>query len=478
MKTAMKTLLGLISIVVISSALLMGAATTALACDMSLSADQTVVSAGETVVFTLERYATHRTCSVPLEDTDIAVAGGTLVDPGVWQPGTPDILVFSVKFDDPGTGTVTITRTCDKTPNLTVSATVEVSAAPAVNPDDTVSVQSDPAVAELNATGSSSATAEQDNQSGNRKGNDADKTVDTLLATSNTATLAANPADKTTGSSSTSSNSGVTQTALSDGWLSSWLPSWLLIDSNWAWWAAFIALALGLFLLRLEPFRRPLLIASLVILGFYLGACPCPMGSVFKLFVQTVSVVLLLVLLVSLIWGRFFCGWLCPMGAVQAFFRARGFNWQVPPRADQILKAGKYLVLAGFILATAWTGVNAWIDYDPFKALFNFNWTMPAVIILALVLAGNLFIERFFCRYLCPLGAVLAIINRLRALWGWSAAVNDCTGCQKCVKQGCPTGALQMIGEGKEARAVIDSSECISCRACEKACSKQCIKIQ
>lgn len=437
MKRGQYSIVSLLISIMITASLVLGAVLPALACDMNLNADKSSVASGDIVTFTLERYATHRTCSVPLEDTDIDVTGGSIVDPGIWQPGTPDILIFTVRFDQPGTGTVTVTRTCDKEPNLTVSSSVSVTGSPAASaaaPDHT------------QGTGSDGANLPSDK------------------AATGTETIA-------------STGPGTLMENRFDAGIDGILPGWLLIDSNWAWWTAFLVLALGLFLLKKQAFRRPLLMASLVVLGFYLGACPCPMGGIFKLFLQSVSVVFLLVLLASLAWGRFFCGWLCPMGAFQAFTHARGLKWQVPERIDHYLKAVKYLVLAGLIIATAWTGVNAWIDYDPFKALFNFRWTMAAGIILVLVLAGNLIIERFFCRYLCPMGALLAIINQLRGLANIGPTVIDCSGCRKCVKQGCPTGALQMVGEGKAARAVIDPSECIACRACESACSKKCIQI-
>ncbi len=468
----MKSAIKMISILMLLFAFSLVWAAPVLACDMRLIPDRSTVTAGETVQFTLERYQTHRTCSVPLEDTVITVSGGELVDPGVWQPGTPDILVFTVRFDQPGAGSVTATRECDKTPGLSVSSYVDVSEKPIVAASS--------AASDVQQAAASVEPVSDDTQT-RKKGATTQTTLlepeNASASDSNTAPVAAAPSPKAAPSPAASVPAYNLLAGISE-YSADWLPSWLLIDSNWAWWTLFILFALGLFLLKKEGLRKPLLLASLVVLGFYLGACPCPMGSVFKLFLQSVSVILLLVLATSLVWGRFFCGWLCPMGALQAFFRAHGLKWRIPAQADRVLKYLKYLVLVGFIIATALTGVNAWIDFDPFKALFNFKWALPATIILVIVLAGNLIVERFFCRYLCPLGAVLAISNRIRSLFGSGTNISDCTGCQKCVKQGCPMGALTLTGEGKEARAVVDLAECIACRSCESSCSKQCIQVQ
>ena len=77
----------------------------------------------------------------------------------------------------------------------------------------------------------------------------------------------------------------------------------------------------------------------------------------------------------------------------------------------------------------------------------------------ALLLAAGLFIERFYCRYLCPLGAALAIPARLR-IFNWLKRYHDCGNpCQRCNHE-CPVQAIEPSGE-------INPNECIQCLHCQ-----------
>lgn len=174
------------------------------------------------------------------------------------------------------------------------------------------------------------------------------------------------------------------------------------------------------------------------------------------------------VLATLLVWGRgTFCGWLCPFGALQelaarlaAPLRIRQIA--VPPRLDRYLRNLKYAVLAA-ILATAAAGspaTDALAEVEPFKtAITLYFWrSLPFVLYGAGLIVLNLFVYKGFCRYLCPLGAGLAVLGRLRLL-DWIPRRPECgSPCQLC-RVRCRYGAI-------DARGRIDYPECFQCMDC------------
>jgi NosR/NirI family transcriptional regulator, nitrous oxide reductase regulator len=174
------------------------------------------------------------------------------------------------------------------------------------------------------------------------------------------------------------------------------------------------------------------------------------------------------VLATLFIWGRgTFCGWLCPFGAMQEFIaKAARFlalpQWRVPRRTDAALRYLKYVVLA-VILACAWFSpqwTDRLVEVEPFKTAItlNFKRSWPYVAYAAGLLALNAVIYKAFCRYLCPFGASLALLGKLR-LWAWLPRRKECgTPCQTC-KHRCDYGAIRKDG-------AIRYDECFQCMDC------------
>lgn len=181
------------------------------------------------------------------------------------------------------------------------------------------------------------------------------------------------------------------------------------------------------------------------------------------------SLVLWAFVLVSLVlWGRgTFCGWLCPFGAMQELvaWLARPLKIRqiaVPPGLDRHLRKVKYLVLAGLFAATALNSpaADAMAEVEPFKTAITLSFmrSWPFVAYAVGLLAFNLFVYKGFCRYLCPLGAGLAVAGRLRIL-NWIPRRAECgTPCQLC-KVRCRYGAIAPDGR-------IDYPECFQCMDC------------
>lgn len=168
-------------------------------------------------------------------------------------------------------------------------------------------------------------------------------------------------------------------------------------------------------------------------------------------------------------WGRgAYCGWLCPFGALQEltnqvarFLRVPQIT--VPWGLHERLWALKYVIFLGlFAVALASLDRGEQLaEIEPFKTaiVLKFARAWPFVVFaLALLLAG-LFIERFYCRYLCPLGAALAIPARLR-MFDWLKRYHECgSPCQTCRNE-CFVQAIHPTGE-------INPNECHNCLHCQ-----------
>lgn len=182
------------------------------------------------------------------------------------------------------------------------------------------------------------------------------------------------------------------------------------------------------------------------------------------------------VLLGVLVSGGAFCGWVCPFGAVQDFTawlrgRLRLPELRLPARLDQVLRYGRLVVLALVVYQTVST-VKLWFaGYDPYRTLFSLDWLFefnpaeqwPAYLVTGGVLGLSVFVERAWCRYLCPLGGLISLLGNfslLRIRRNGAA----CKGCAVCERP-CPV-KLNVA----TARTV--SSNCIGCLACVQACPR------
>lgn len=187
------------------------------------------------------------------------------------------------------------------------------------------------------------------------------------------------------------------------------------------------------------------------------------------------SVVLLLIAVVlAVVFGRAFCGYLCPLGFLQELFgklrRLFGMKRQaqLPARLDRPARWLKYALLVVIALWT-WSAAGLVIRaYDPWAAWMHVSSAEllsefgigAAVLVLSLV--ASVVYERFFCRYLCPMGALLGTLKPL-SLFHVRRDTKSCIGCGAC-DMACPMGI--QVSETSS----VDSAECISCNECVNAC--------
>jgi len=170
-----------------------------------------------------------------------------------------------------------------------------------------------------------------------------------------------------------------------------------------------------------------------------------------------------------LFWGRgVFCGWLCPFGALQELVNeaARALRIRqmpVPFGLHERLWPIKYVIFLGLFALSLQSISRAFVmaEVEPFKTAITLHFwrAWPFVAYAAALLAAGLVIERFYCRYLCPLGAALAIPARLR-MFEWLKRRPQCgTECRICAAR-CTVGAIHPDGH-------INPNECIHCLNCQ-----------
>lgn len=171
-----------------------------------------------------------------------------------------------------------------------------------------------------------------------------------------------------------------------------------------------------------------------------------------------------------LFWGRGpFCGWLCPFGALQELTNnvARWLKVpqvRVPWGLHERLWPIKYIIFLGLFGLSLYSLALAemFSEVEPFKTaiILKFAREWPFVVFALTVLGAGLFIERFYCRYLCPLGAALAIPGRIR-MFEWLKRWPECgSPCQRCAKE-CPVQSIHPEG-------AINVNECIYCMHCQE----------
>ncbi|MDH3690691.1 MAG: 4Fe-4S binding protein [Gammaproteobacteria bacterium] len=175
------------------------------------------------------------------------------------------------------------------------------------------------------------------------------------------------------------------------------------------------------------------------------------------------------VALTILLWGRgIYCGWLCPFGALQELLhdiatRLRVWQFPIPAVVHERLLALKYILLLSLFAISLHSMSDAvrYAEVEPFKTAINMHfqreWTF--VLYAGVLVAISLFNGKFYCKYLCPLGAALTIPSHFR-IFDWLRRRKECgRPCQTCAAE-CPSQAIRPTGE-------INANECHYCLDCQ-----------
>lgn len=226
--------------------------------------------------------------------------------------------------------------------------------------------------------------------------------------------------------------------------------------------------------------------------GLNCYSCPgavgaCPLGSLQNALANSdtrlPAYIFGILIMFGLIFGRTICGFLCPMGLIQEWLHKIKTPKIEKSKVTRVLSYFKYVLLAVFVFAIPimyQTGVPAFCKYvcpngtliggiitlinpanaDQFADLGPlFTWKF---LVLVLIVVGSVFTYRFFCRFLCPLGAIYGFFSKV-ALLGVKLDKNKCTNCGLCVSV-CKMD-IKHVGD----------HECIHCGACVDVCPAKAI---
>ncbi|MCF0238519.1 MAG: 4Fe-4S binding protein, partial [Sphaerochaetaceae bacterium] len=180
--------------------------------------------------------------------------------------------------------------------------------------------------------------------------------------------------------------------------------------------------------------------------------------------------ILLSVFPATILVGRFFCGFLCSFGAMgdliyylSTLVMKKRFT--ISPSVHKVLKYLKFVIL-GLIVLFCWIlGFELDNSYNPWFVfgLRSFGaFLSVGGVILLVIMVLSFFFERFFCRYLCPLGAIFTLLSSFR-LFTITKKEGKCVSCGKCSRS-CSMG-LNVYQKDR-----VSSGECISCMKCISSC--------
>jgi polyferredoxin len=181
----------------------------------------------------------------------------------------------------------------------------------------------------------------------------------------------------------------------------------------------------------------------------------------------------------SLLFRKSFCSWICPVGTVSEYLwklgrRVFGRTFQLPRWLDLALRSLKYLLLSFFVYAVTMMSASAIAEFiaSPYGLVvdvrmlnfFRFLGGTTAIVVAALLFASVL-IQNFWCRYVCPYGALMglvAMLSPLRIMRNQSTCI-DCAKCAKACPSALPVDKLVQIR----------SAECTGCLECVAVCPAQ-----
>jgi polyferredoxin len=187
--------------------------------------------------------------------------------------------------------------------------------------------------------------------------------------------------------------------------------------------------------------------------------------------------IFLTILVMAVLFKKGFCSWFCPIGTLSEMMarvgkKLMGRNFQPPKWLDYILMSLKYLLLAFFVkvilIDMAMVDIKEFLS-SPYnmvadiKMLYFFlDISKTAMIVIMLLMVLSLFIKMFWCRYLCPYGALQGIIS-LFSVFKIRRNQQLCTNCGSC-NRSCP--AMIKVSEEQ----VVSSPECTGCLNCVVSC--------
>lgn len=192
-----------------------------------------------------------------------------------------------------------------------------------------------------------------------------------------------------------------------------------------------------------------------------------------------INIEFIIYLVITLIVGKVYCGFICQLGLLQKFpelvvqkLWQGQYPLKIHGKIDTVTRGIKYFFLSIIIVWSVINGVSILTFDHPNGQLEELSkslaWTSMVIIISSTV--SSFFVNRFFCRYVCPAGAFMGLVNRI-SLWKLTVDQDKCVHCKMCVKQ-CPA-SINIDSDIK-----VKNSECYSCLRCLAICPKNSISVR
>ena len=191
-------------------------------------------------------------------------------------------------------------------------------------------------------------------------------------------------------------------------------------------------------------------------------------------------VIFLTILFMSLLAKKSFCSWLCPVGTISERAHKLGLllfgrNLQIRPWLDLLLRGIKYLLLLMFVklillempveALSKFLDAPYWAVSDVKMLYFFTRMSVTTMAVLASLTILSLVFKNFWCRYLCPYGALLGLAS-IVSPFKIRRNSTGCTGCQRCAAA-CPSGLAV------DSCTAISSPECTGCLTCVVSCPEK-----
>ena len=203
-------------------------------------------------------------------------------------------------------------------------------------------------------------------------------------------------------------------------------------------------------------------------------------GRSFSVSLASQAMAAIVTIVLTALVGRVFCGWVCSFGAMEDLLGVIGHRFsarvRVSREVDRWLKLVKYGILAAVVLC--WLSIitlsESWSPWEAFALLATWPPDLAGALtsygiglaLLAAIMLGSLFVERFFCRYLCPMGAIYLIVSRVRLVRIRKPRKTCGARCHACTST-CPMGISLREVDG------VSSGECIDCVRCVAICPRK-----
>jgi polyferredoxin len=228
---------------------------------------------------------------------------------------------------------------------------------------------------------------------------------------------------------------------------------------------------------RVPPFAKPLSPEGFLPIGSLMSLKRWLATGAWDPWHPAGMVILGAALALSFLARKSFCGWICPVGTLSELLwrggrRVFGRTFALPRRADLALRALKYLLLAFFLwvilVKMSTPAIRDFLATDYWKAgdlkmlRFFTGMTAATAVVLGALVALSLVTKAFWCRYLCPYGALLGLLASAGPLRVRRDA-DRCIGCGRCARS-CP--ALLPV----DRKASVASPECVGCLTCVSRC--------